>query len=126
MNDKHIGPHCAGQCEEAADQIEIQKLRHDIERLEAERDDHEQARTALEEVVGQLRAEADELREALSELYRWCNNVEIRGEGLHKGPIWFAGPVFGERTQEDDHRFDALQSAEEALAAHGKEMTNEG
>ena len=118
MNDTHIGPHCAGSCEGAAYQIEIQKLRHDIERLESERNDHEQARTALEEVVGQLRAEADELREALSELYRWCNNVEIRGEGLHKGPIWFAGPVFGERTEDDDHRFDALQSAEEALAAH--------
>ena len=111
MNDKHQGPHCAGQCEGAAYQIEIR-------RLEAERDDHEQARTALEEVVGQLRAEAEELRQALLELYRWCNNVEIRGEGLHKGPIWFAGPVFGERTEDDDHRFDALQSAEEALAAH--------
>ena len=154
MNDKHQGPHCAGSCEGAAYQIEIRKLRAqldeyqrdltdeigvdrsqdtdwlragllqrgtEIERLEAERDDHEQARTALEEVVGQMRAEADELRKALLELYRWCNNVEIRGEGLHQGPIFFAGPVFGERTQEDDHRFDALQSAEEALAAHDKE-----
>lgn len=65
-----------------------------------------------------LQAENEALREALLELYRWCNNVEIRGEGLHQGPIFFSGPVFGERTQEDDHRFDALQSAEEALAAH--------
>ena len=90
MNDKHIGPHCAGSCEGAAYQIEMRKLR----------------------------AENEALHMALSELYRWCNNVEIRGEGLHRGPIFFAGPVFGERTEDDDHRFDALQSAEEALAAH--------
>ena len=113
MNDKHIGPHCAGSCEGAAYQIKIRGLR-------AERDDHEQARTALEEVVGQMRAENEALHRALSELYRWCNNVEIRGEGLHKGPIFFAGPVFGERTEDDDHRFDALQSAEKALAAAPK------
>lgn len=56
---EHTGPHCAGSCEGAAYQIKIRELR-------AERDDHEQARTALEEVVGQLRAEADELREALA------------------------------------------------------------
>ena len=42
------------------------QARAEIDRLRAERDDHEQARTALEEVVGQLKAEADELREALA------------------------------------------------------------
>ena len=97
MNDKHIGPHCAGSCEGAAYQIEIRKLR----------------------------AENEALHRALSELYRWCNNVEIRGEGLHRGPIFFAGPVFGERTEDDDHRFDALQSAEEALAAHDQGGANQ-
>ena len=67
--------------------------------------------------IERLEAEIEALREALLELYRWCNNVEIRGEGLHRGPIFFAGPVFGERTQEDDHRFDALQYAEHTLNA---------
>ena len=71
MNDKHQGPHCAGSCEGAAYQIEIQKLRHDIERLEAERDDHEQARTALEEAAGQLRSENEALREALEAAIEW-------------------------------------------------------
>ena len=45
---------------------EMTQMRAEIDRLRAERDDHEQARTALEEAVGQLKAEADELREALA------------------------------------------------------------
>ena len=45
---------------------EMAQMRAEIGRLRAERDEHEQARTALEEVVGQLKAEADELREALA------------------------------------------------------------
>ena len=45
---------------------ETAQARVEIDRLRAERDDHEQACTALEEVVGQLKAEADELREALA------------------------------------------------------------
>ena len=45
---------------------EMEQMRAEIDRLRAERDDHEQARTALEEAVGQFEAEADELREALA------------------------------------------------------------
>ena len=33
MNDKHIGPHCAGSCEGAAYQIEIRKLNAENEAL---------------------------------------------------------------------------------------------
>ena len=98
-------------------QPEIERMNAENEALRNLTDDLDDARTALEEMVGQLQAENEALRDALLELYRWCN-VEIRGEGLHRGPIFFAGPVFGKRTEDDDHRFDALQSAEEALAAH--------
>ena len=45
---------------------EMAQMRAEIDRLRAERDEHEQARTALEEVVGQLQGEANELREALA------------------------------------------------------------
>ena len=38
---------------------EMAQMRAERDRLRAERDDHEQARTALEEAVGQLKAEAD-------------------------------------------------------------------
>ena len=93
---EHTGPHCAGSCEGAAYQIEIQKLRHDIERLEAERDDHEQARTALEEVVGQLQAEKETLREALEQaLEAWGPNMDLdpRGGNPPSTPTTKEGPT---------------------------------
>ena len=45
---------------------ETAQARAEIDHLRAERDDHEQARTALEEVVGQLRFENEALREVLT------------------------------------------------------------
>ena len=93
---EHTGPHCAGSCEGAAYQIEIQKLRHDIERLEAERDDHEQARTALEEMVGQLQAENEALREALGVL------LKLHDESVYVKEPWDR----------------AMEYARAALAAH--------
>ena len=45
---------------------ETAQMRAEIDRLRAERDDLDDARTALEEAVGQFEAEADELREALA------------------------------------------------------------
>ena len=109
MNDKHQGPHCAGSCEGAAYQIEIRKLRHDIERLEAERDDHEQARTALEEMVGQLKAENEALRDAARAFY---DATQAGGAGTN-------GILIGQDAVSRLNRTaDAL---EKALAAHDKE-----
>ena len=64
-------------------------------------------------------ADPHALKNALLRLYRWCNNVEIRGEGMHAGPIWFAGPAKAdqERTIENDGRWDALRHAEDVLDA---------
>jgi len=63
---------------------EMESMRAEIDRLRAERDDHEQARTALEEAVGQLLAEADELREVLKEAVAWD------GHDDHGMPaVWF-------------------------------------
>ena len=100
MNDKHQGPHCAGSCEGAAYQIEIR-------RLKAENDDLDDARTALEEAVGQFEAEVDELRQALEAMMKDCKD-----RGNHINALGGFTPHY--------------QSALSALAAHGKEMTNEG
>ena len=64
-------------------------------------------------------ADPHALKRALFRLYRWCNNVEIRGEGMHAGPIWFTGPAGADqqRTIEDDDRWDALRHAEDVLGA---------
>ena len=40
------------------------QMREEIDRLRAERDEHERARTALEEAVGQLRTELYEMRDS--------------------------------------------------------------
>ena len=95
MNDKHIGPHCAGSCEGAAYQIELQKLR-------AERDDLDDAHTALEEAAGQLRAENEVLRDALEAAIEWDSYDD---EGVPA--VW-------------------LNQARQALAAHDKEVTSDG
>ena len=44
---------------------EMTQMRAEIDRLRAERDEHERARTALEEAVGQLRTELYEMRDSI-------------------------------------------------------------
>ena len=44
---------------------ELPQMRAEIDRLRAERDEHERARTALEEAVGQLRTELYKMRDSI-------------------------------------------------------------
>ena len=99
MNDKHQGPHCAGSCEGAAYNIEIQRKRTEL--TEALK------RTASSELDAEmLRAENDDLREAAREVLGAMSPTMIRGVPLEKF----------------DSRMDAATSRlKTMLAAHDKE-----
>jgi hypothetical protein len=74
-------------------------------------------RDAAAEIACEADALVGELVEALDNLYSLCNNVPIRDEGLHQGPIFFGGsPFTDKRIDGDDERFEALEQAESALA----------
>lgn len=67
---------------------DIQALHRRIRELEAERDDHEQARTALEEACDQYRREAEELRAEVERLRGGAEPVAwMDGDYITKGPV---------------------------------------
>lgn len=59
--------------------------------------------------IDELERELDELRQAARTVYRLANDFEIVGEGLHRGPIFFAGSVHGDESEDDRKRSEALE-----------------
>ena len=66
--------------------------------------------------VESLERQLADFYKAARDMYRLANNFEIVGEGRHQGPIYFSGPVYGEESDDDRERFEALERMGRALA----------